>query len=231
MIRDFTIASVRENNLFMQKYCRNEKARLSITKYFKVDVEGYEDLAPGQQIYGWLSGGKLIGDTVISFKVKDLREMKLYYPVFPEVVGKRLLITWDLPQPPKWSVYVENNKWAYGSEVNRLNKEMRSLLIYSRLFISLQQRVFSPMPYSFKEVYYQLNQFPNAAVDSSVVNMVNRVVSHTLKIQMNVLSYANLQDFIVYFQNRYKFLSLLDGDFSGLRKLLKQGEDTFIFKD
>ena len=228
---NFTIASARETNLFMHKYCVNEKARLSIAKYFTVDVEGYEDLAPGQQIYSWLNGGKLIGGTVIACKVKDLHEMKLYYPVFPELVGKRLLKTWKLPLPPKWSVYVDENKWFYESNVSQLNREMRSLLIYSRLLMSLQKRVFSPMPYSFKEVYFQLNEFPDAIVDRSIINMVNQVMSDLLTIEKSFMGYANLQDFIGYFHNKYKLLALLDADFSSLRQLLRQGEGTVIFRN
>lgn len=222
MMNDFTLASDRENNLFRQRYCRNEQTRLSIAKYFKVDVEGYEALAPGQQIYGWVNGGKLIGDAVIAFRAKDMREMKLYYPVFPEAVGKKLLRAWKLPTPPKWSVYAADNKPMLQSDADKLNKEMRRLLIYCRLFINSQQRVFCPMPYGFKEIYFQLTAFPGNSVDVSVVDMVNQVLCRHLQTEGAFTSCQNLQDFITYFHNKYTLLPLLSADFSSLRKLLKQ---------
>lgn len=229
MMNDFTMASVKEINLFMQRYCRNEGTRLQIGKYFKVDVEVYEDLAPGQQVYSWINGGKLIGGTVIAFQVKDIQNLNLYYPVFPEAIGKQLLKAWGMPLPHKWSIYADDNKWLYTETADELNQEMRRLLLYGRLFISLQQRGFCPMPYSFKEIYLQLSKFSNDSVDVSVVRMVNAVLREYLHMKGRFMNCNNLQDFIVYLHNKYTLLSFVNADFSGLRQLLAQADEYCYF--
>lgn len=229
MMNDFTIASVKETNLFMQQYCRNEEARLQIAKYFKADVEVYEALAPGQQVYSWLNGGKLINGTVIAFQVKDLDKLKLYYPVFPEAIGKQLLKAWRKPLPPKWSIYADDNKRLHTGAADELNKEMRRLLLYGRLFISLQRRGFCPMPYSFKEIYIQLSEFSNASVDASVVRMVNAVLREYLHMEGRFMNCSNLQDFIAYLHNKYTLLPFVSADFSGLRQILAQENEQCYF--
>lgn len=229
MMNDFTVASPKEINMFMQQYCRNTKSRLSIIKYFAVEPEIYEVLAPGQQVYSWINGGKLIKDTVIAFQIKDLHNLKIYYPVFPESMGRQLLKAWRMPLPPKWSVYVDDNEKLFTEAVDPLNQEMRRLLLYGRLFISLQKRGFCPMPYSFKEIYFQLNQFYNASVDVSVVRMVNAVLREYLHMKGGFVNCNNLQDFIVYLHNKYTLLSFVNADFSGLRQLLTQENEECYF--
>lgn len=229
MMNDFTVASPKETNIFMQQYCRSEKSRLSIIKYFAVETEVYEVLAPGQQIYSWINGGRLISDTVIAFRIKDLYGMKIYYPVFPENMGKQLLKAWRMPLPPKWSIYTMDNKWLRDGNADSLNKEMRRLLIYGRLFISMQRRGFCPMPYSFKEVYLQLSEFSNASVDVSVVRMINNVLREYLHMEGRFMNCTNLQDFIAYLHNKYKLLSFINADFSGLRQLLVQEDEQCYF--
>lgn len=224
MMNDFTVASAKEINLFMQRHCKNEKARLRIARYFKVEVEAYEVLAPGQQVYSWINGGKLIGNAVIAFRVKDMREMRLYYPVFPETIGKKLLKAWRLQVPPKWSIYAADNRWLHYGEEDRLNQELCRLLIYGRLFIGLQRQVYCPLPYSFKELYLQLHEFSDATVDISVVRMVNNVLREYLHKDSLFMNCSNLQDFIAYLHNSYTLLQFIDADFSGLRQLLKQDE-------
>ncbi|MDO4920231.1 MAG: hypothetical protein Q4E64_00140 [Phascolarctobacterium sp.] len=208
MMNDFTVASTKETNLFMQQYCRSEKSRLSIIKHFAVETEVYEVLAPGQQVYSWINGGKLIGDTVIAFLVKDLYNLKIYYPVFPESIGKQLLKAWGMPLPPKWSIYAYDNKQLYMEKADEFNQEMRRLLLYGRLFISLQQRGFCPMPYSFKEIYLQLNKFSNDSVDVSVVRMVNAVLREYLHVKGRFMNCNNLQDFIAYLHKNILYCHL-----------------------
>lgn len=231
MMNDFTVAATKETNLFMQQYCRSEKSRLSIIKYFAVEPEVYEVLAPGQQVYSWINGGKLIGDTVIAFQMKDLYNLKIYYPVFPENIGKQLLKAWRMPLPPKWSIYAADYKKLYtkAEAADPLNQEMRRLLLYGRLFISLQQRGFCPMPYSFKEIYLQLNKFSNDSVDVSVVRMVNAVLREYLHMKSRFMNCNNLQDFIAYLHNKYTLLSFVNADFSGLRQLLTQEDEQCYF--
>lgn len=226
MMNDFTMASAREINLFMRQYCRNEQTRLRIAKKFRVDTEVYEVLAPGQKVYSWINGGKLINGAVVAFQIKDMEGLKLYYPVFPEVIGKQLLKAWRLPAPPKWSIYQADSAWLYDTDADGLNKEMRKLLIYGRLFISMQQQVFCPLPYSFKEIYNQLSESSDISIDASVIKMVNNVLREYMRLGKTFTNCRNLQDFIIYMRNKYTLLPLLDADFSGLRQLLAQAGET-----
>lgn len=122
-----------------------------------------------------------------------------------------------------------DNKWLRDGNTDSLNKEMRRLLIYGRLFISMQRRGFCPMPYSFKEVYLQLSEFSNVSVDVSVVRMINNVLREYLHMEGRFMNCTNLQDFIAYLHNKYKLLSFINADFSGLRQLLVQEDEQCYF--
>lgn len=229
MMNDFCLASEREKNLFKMQYCKNQQSRLSIPKHFRVEVDAYEDLAPGQTVYSWIGGGKKIRDAVITFKVRDMQRMLLYYPVFPSGMGRELLKGWDMPLPSKWSVYDEpyrsslrQGAWRVTAEpfVDRQNRQMRHLLIYARLFVVMQHACSYPMPYGFKEIYRQLVAYPEEGVDVSVIILVNNVISQYLALNDNILNCKHLQDFITYLKNRYPRLHFIDSDFSLLRVLM-----------
>ena len=218
----YSVATEREVNRFMQRYCKNESSRLRISKWFLVDAEVYEDLAPGQKVYSWICGGKLIGESIMTLKVKDFAHMKIYYPIFPADMGSKLLRSWKIAMPPKWSVFADSYRHE---NVEAINLEMRHLLVYARLFISMQRKSSCAMPYGFKEIYLQLHTFPDHTVDASVIMLVNNILGQYLHLDGNCINWENLQEFITYLHSKYTMLKFVDADFSGLRQIYQQ-QDT-----
>lgn len=217
-MNDYIMAFGKEVNLFITKFCKNQQLRLNIPRYFRVEVEAYEDLAPGQTVYSWMYGGRKLRDTAITFKVRDMTNLKLYYPIFSVATGKALLKNWQLSLPPKFSVFAHKPKPRTVAP-DKINQEMRNLLAYARLFVSIQKIYSCPMPYGFKEVFLQLYACPQESIDSSVVVLINNVISQYLA-NSHVIECRHLQEFIIYLQQRYQRLNFIDNDFSSLRQLL-----------
>ena len=215
------VACGKEINLFMTNFCQNAKSRYSIPEYFTVSVDVYEDYAPGQTVYGWINKGKLIRDSGIMLKVEDNVNKIDYYPIFPPKTAISMLKHWQMPLPEKWSVF------TYGGNrscppINPVNQQMRNLLAYARLFASMQQRYSTPMPYGFKEIFAELHQYPEQAVDGSVVALINKVISQYLLREDTIINCQNLRDFIMYLRINYTLLQFIDYDFSLLRELLRK---------
>jgi len=221
-MNDYIMASGKEVNLFITKFCKNQQLRLNIPRYFRVEVEAYEDLAPGQTVYSWMYGGRKLHNTAITLKVRDMTNLKLYYPVFSVPTGKTLLKNWQLSLPPKFSVFAYKQKTRTAAP-NKINQEMRNLLAYARLFVSMQKICSCPMPYGFKEVFLQLYACPKESIDSSVIALINNVISQYLA-NSHVVECNHLQEFIIYLQQRYQQINFIDSDFSLLRQLLAADE-------
>ena len=215
------MACAKQVNLFMTRFCLNDEARFSMPDYFSVSVDVYEDYAPGQVVYGWVNKGKLLRDSGVMFKVEDNEHKLDYYPIFPPHTAMSMLKHWQMPLPEKWSVF------TYGGNrscppVNPVNQQMRNLLAYARLFASMQQRYSTPMPYGFKEIFAELHQYPEQAVDGSVVALINKVISQYLLREDTIINCQNLRDFIMYLRINYTLLQFIDYDFSLLRELLRK---------
>ena len=223
MMNEYIIAYGRPVVIFMSKFCRNSATRYSIPSYYRVSVDVYEEYAPGQRVFAWYKNGVLIGGAGMMFRVEDRYNKLLYYPIFPVPMAKELLKQWHMSIPPKWSVYGAANQ-AKGQSVDPINQQMRNLLAYARLFVSMQQRFSTPMPYGFKEAYEQLHAYPDQAVDGSVVALINRVLSQYLCMESTVTNCKYLLEFITYLHNRYQMLEFVDSDFSMLRQLLQEEE-------
>lgn len=228
------ICTSKEFFLFQQRYCRNERTRLSIIKNFKVEVEVFEELPPGYGVYGATGTQWLLKDSVIMLKLTDMTEGVCYYPVFSEAMGKKLLKAWGIPLPPKMSAFVE---WGHGQrvenkEVHYINARMRSLMAFTRLFMLPQERVHEPLVYGFKAVHEQLHDFPKENVSANVIKFVNDIIRayQADAIRNRYTNCRNLQDFIEYIKHKYTLLEFKDSDFSALRaKLLEEYPDEEIY--
>ena len=218
-MKDNFLDYVKEINLFMQRFCANAQARYDIIKYYDVFVHVYEEYAPGQKVYGWANMGKLIGDAGVTFKVKNKRNGHIMYPVFKPVMAKDMLKHWHWPMPPKLSVFAPAKNTPY-TPVDPVNQEMRNLLAYARLFISLQQRYSVPLPYAFEETFHQLHDFPEETIDGAVVVLINRVIRYHLNVEGTFMNCKHLQEFITYLRNKFSMLEFVDSDFTLLRRLL-----------
>ena len=211
----------REINLFMRYFCANDEARLSIIQYYDVFPHAYDVYAPGQKVYGWANMGKLIGDEGIMLVVRNKRNGLPLYPVFKPAMAMDLLKRWQLPVPLKWSVFKDDQpKLKSGSVIHPVNQELRNLLTYTRLFVSMQYRMQIPRSFGFEESYELLHRFPEQGVDGAIIELINRVIREHLVHEGVFVNCRHLQEFITYLHNKYTMLNFVDRDFPLLRKLL-----------
>lgn len=223
MMNEYIIAYGIPVIIFMNQFSRNTQTRCRIPEYYKVAVYAYEDYAPGQLVFAWYKNGMLMGDSGVMFEVVDSDKKLVYYPIFPLQIAIPLLKKWHMELPPKWSVYTSAME-KKAPAVNPINQQMRNLLAYARLFVSMQQRFSTPMPLGFKDVFEQLHDYPEQAIDGTVVSLINKVISQYLYMNTTVSNCRNLQEFITYLHNKYKMLDFIDSDFSQLRRLLQEEE-------
>ncbi|MGM9528879.1 MAG: hypothetical protein ACI3XH_02610 [Phascolarctobacterium sp.] len=210
----------KEVNLFMRLLCSSTKARYSIIKYYYILPHIHDVYAPGQLVYGWAKMGKLIGDEGVMLIAQNRHTGRILYPVFQPVMAFDMLEHWQLPRPIKWSVYQDDD--LYGKDaptMHPINREMRNLLSYARLFVSMQYRMQVPLSYGFEETIKQIYMYPEQPLIGGV-EVINRVIGHHLYSDGTIINCKHMQEFIAYLHNRYTLLKFVEGDFPLLRKLL-----------
>lgn len=222
-MNNYIMAYGRPVNCFIKQFGRSIQTLYQIPNYYPVEAHAYEEYAPGQLVFSWHKNGRLIGDAGVMFEVLDHQHRLAYYPVYPLRIAKLLLQKWGMILPPKWSVYAPTTK-AKDSAVHPINRQMRNLLAYARLFVSMQNRFSTPMPYGFKEIFEQLHDYPEQAIDGSVVSLINKVISQYVCLESTVFNCKNLREFIIYLHNRYPSMKFVDSDFSNLHSMLKEEE-------
>ena len=211
----------KEVNLFMRLLCASAKARYSIIKYYYIWPHIHDVYAPGQLVYGWANMGKLIGDEGIMLIAINRQNGRPLYPVFKPDMALDMLKHWQLPKPLKWSVYQDDNTDSKSnSKVHPINREMRYLLAYARLFVSMQYRVQVPLSYGFEETFQQMYMFPDQEISGAAVELINREIGNHLYSEGTFMNCRHLQEFISYLHNRYTLLKFVEGDFPLLRRLL-----------
>ena len=78
--------------------------------------------------------------------------------------------------------------------------------------------------YMLKEIFEQLHDYPEQAIDGSVVSLINKVISQYVCMESTVFNCKNLREFIIYLHNRYPSMKFVDSDFSNLHSMLKEEE-------
>ncbi len=218
------LASTKENLRFQHDYCCNEAAIAKIIKNFKVEVEAYEELPPWHCVYNADGSDVLLKDTVIMLKVSDLGNRVVYYPVFPESVGKKMLANWHIALPPKITVFADIRvETGADVAVHVDNQSLRRLIAFSRLFTMVPNRSHAPMPYGFNNLYAQLYQVPEMGVAPETVRMINEILGDFINAsgRERYIYCDNLQDFIDYLKSRYKLLVFQNSDFTNLREMMR----------
>lgn len=89
-------ANIQQIKRFKEQYCHSEPSRRMISNDFLVNVETYEELLPGNTVKSYATGNRDIDKAFIVFKVVDPVNELLYYPVFSESIGRKLVNTWGL---------------------------------------------------------------------------------------------------------------------------------------
>lgn len=215
----------KEVNLFMRLNCATAEARYNIPLFYDICPHVHDAYAPGQKVYGWANMGKLIGDEGVMFVARNKRNGRILYPVFKPAMALDMLKHWQQPMPLKWSVFAHDQaEAAKGVKVHPVNQEMRNLLAYARLFVSMQHRLMVPLSYGFEETFEQINRYPELSIDAAAVALINKVIRGHLICEGVFVNCKHLQEFIAYLHNKYTMLKFIKGDFPLLRKLLAKEE-------
>ncbi len=227
------VADSREQRLFQQKYCQNEEARLQIIKHFRVEADAYVELPVGCCVYNAIDGGSPAKGKIIVLQVMELRRRLCYFPVFSEATGRKLLHAWSMKMPPKMTAFACAKEQSLYGSLSVSNSSLRTLLEYFRWFTFAANHVYHPLPYGLRTIYNHLCKFPEEDVGVEVIKFVNDALAEEFA-NDNINRYTScqqLQDYIVYLQNKYTLLQFKDADFSILRKLLADAfpEEKFYF--
>ena len=144
-------ASTKEIIAFQKEFCENLSAAIGMNDKHRVQVESYEELPPWSFVYNADGSDRFLKDDIIMLKVCDLEKRIVYYPVFPEKRGLKLLQCWDMAVPPKLTAFEQEGKQE--GNVHRANQSLRNLIAFARLFMLSQSRWHKPMAYSFNNMH------------------------------------------------------------------------------
>lgn len=218
-------ANAHQIKIFKEQYCHNEFSREKIINDFSVNVETYEELLPGNTVKSYATGNRDIDKGFVVFRVTDLVNELLYYPVFSESLGRKLANTWGLELPRKMTIFVAEgdsgkNGGKHGNSRRKEdNKKMLQLIQYARSMMILHITEPEPMSGAFKNIFDKLEQHPNYSVFASDIKSVNTAISPYLNSATNKKyeKFSNLQQYIEYLQLNYPNLKLRNFDFEMLR--------------
>lgn len=223
-------ANKHEIIVFKEKYCKNEEARISISKDFEVEVESFEELLPRKTVSSYATGNRDIQNSFIMFKVCDKINDVQFFPVFSETVGRKMLMAWSKPVPQKRSIFVEENSGSRegnggagsGNRYNVENSKLRSLILFTRSLMILHINDPQPMNGMLKQLYEKLEAHPYWNVRSHEIKAVNTALKNFLWKEINVRkeNFQNLQDYIQYLQTNVTGRRLRNTNFDILRNIM-----------
>lgn len=226
------VATNNQIELFKQQYCISEDRRLAIRDDFNVMIESYEELLPGNTIRSYANGNREINNAFIIFKVWDIENDIIYYPVFSESVGRQMVRAWNLQLPRKMSVFVDGENGNGGNHVvgrdyiqrNEDNRNMLQLIQFARSMMILHVNNPSPMKDPFKSIYEKFETHPRYAVFAKDIKSINTAISNFLQSTTNTENenFENLQQYIVYLQETYPNRNLRNYNFEILRNRIMQ---------
>ena len=213
-------ASTKEIIAFQKEFCENLSAAIGMNNKHRVQVESYEELPPWSFVYNADGSDRFLKDDIIMLKVCDLEKRVVYYPVFPEKRGLKLLQYWDMAVPLKLTAFEQEGKQE--GNVHRANQSLRNLIAFARLFMLSQSRWHKPMAYSFNNIISQLYLVPEADVAPETIKLINDVIGKYIRDDSleHYIKCDNLQDFIDYIKTKYSLVMFKSDDFSLLRKIL-----------
>lgn len=224
-------ANKNEIEVFKKEYCKNDEARISIGRYFKVEVESFEELLPGKTVASYATGNRDIENSFIMFNVYNKIVDIQYFPVFSETVGRKMLKAWSKPVPKKRSIFVEENTGAGGgngatgskNSNNVENSKLRNLILFTRSLMILHIDDPQPMNGILKELYEKLELHPYWNVRNYEIKSVNTALRNFLQKDVNVQNenFQNLQDYIQYLQTNVGGRRLININFDTLRNVMR----------
>jgi len=200
-----------EKNIFKEKFCKNDESRNKIMGEFNVSIESFEEAAPWQEINSWATGSRKIKGSYIIFKVVDEESKIIYYPVFSEPLGRKMLESQQRigELPTKINIFsrvgedveigTRTKSGTTQRKTNPNNLNLRVLIMYVRSLMLLDIPDPKPMTGMFKDLYDKLNANPSWDVWEKEIKSVNTALSKHLA-KANV-SFTHLDDFCEYLTN------------------------------
>ena len=212
--------SIQKTIAFYRDNCESWAHALALNTKYHVSVEAYEELPPWSLVHNANGSDHFLKDNIIMLKVCDLEKRLVYYPVFPEKMGLRLLEAWEMPVPPKLTAFEQDNE--ADENVHPANRSLRNLIAFARLFMLTQSRWHKPMAYNFNNIISQLYLVPDTGVSPETIQLINNVIGEYINddSQEHYIKCANLQDFLAYLKNKYMLVPFKSDDFRCLRQLL-----------
>lgn len=166
--------SIQKTMAFYRDNCESWAHALALNTKYHVSVEAYEELPPWSLVHNANGSDHFLKDNIIMLKVCDLEKRLVYYPVFPEKMGLRLLEAWEMPVPPKLTAFEQDNE--ADENVHPANRSLRNLIAFARLFMLTQSRWHKPMAYSFNNIISQLYLVPDTGVSPETIQLINNVI-------------------------------------------------------
>lgn len=216
---------------FKKEYCKNDESRISIDRYFEVEVESFEELLPGKTVCSYATGNRDIENSFIMFNVYNPIADIQYIPVFSETVGRKMLKAWSKSVPKKRSIFVEESTGVGGGNGatgikknnNVENSKLRSLIIFTRSLMILHIDEPRPMNGMLKEIYDKLELHSYWNVRNYEIKSVNTALGNFLQKRVNVQNenFQNLQDYIHYLQINVGGRRLRNTNFDTLRNVMR----------
>lgn len=220
-----------EITVFKEEYCKNEETRININKDFEVEVESFEELLPGKIVSSYATGNRGIKNSFIMLRVYDTVKEILYFPVFSETVGRKMLKNWNKPVPKKRSIFIEDNYGTgegnggtgCGNRNNAENSKLRNLILLTRSLMILHIKKPQPMNGMLKDIYVKLESNPHSNVEEHDIKSVNTAIGNFLGKGINIKNenFHNLQDYIHYLQTNVTEKHLRNTNFDTLRNIMR----------
>ncbi len=230
-------ANEHQIQIFKKFYCSNQKNREEIFKNYRVSVEAFVELFPGQQINSYASGNRKITDSFIMFKVYDDKSDVCYFPVFSETVGRQMLRGRNIELPQKLSVFSngqnkgqETTGYFLGGSNHTTDKSnylLRTLIIFVYSIRTYNQSNPSPMVGPLKTIFDRMNSDPSLCASPSEIKSVNTV----LKSFLSYTKFNSLAEYINFIKEQYPCKNIKSVDFNLLRRLFqdKYPSDSLYF--
>ena len=218
---------------FMERFCKSESNRVRMIDYFSIKVMSYEQLLPANSIKSYATGNREIKNAFIIFSVIDSNENIVYYPVFSETVGRKLVKEWGLNLPSKMSVFTTrngndrgNNNHTDNNAIRRAedNKQMLLLIQLARSMMILHVKEPGPMRKPFKEIYDKLESHPRYEVFARDIKSINTSICTFLEKPVNMENekFTDLGQYIIYLEEKYPDCQLRNFEFELLREKMRE---------
>ncbi len=216
---------------FKRRYCHNDDSRRQIAECFDVAIESHEELLPGFTVQSYATGSRPIDGAFVVFRVTDIKNDIVYFPVFSETVSRDLVRAWNLELPRKMSIFAgENQPGGAGGEHhvgirrNSENRQMLLLIQFARSMMILHTDDPKPMNGPFKAIYEKLYSNPSHGVESWQIKSVNTATKKYLESRFNKKreNFQNLQDYIGFVRDKYPHKKIRAFNFERLRAMMRE---------